>query len=177
LVALGLQDGRGLWEAAVALPKGRSELERMVDIDADPVLFGDTLYVAAFQGRVVAVDAESGQLRWSREISSIAGLGVDRDHVYVTDEDSVVWGLDRSTGSALWRQEALRSRALTAPTPYGDAVLVGDLEGYLHALARDDGRLLGRVRLDSSPVLAAPVSQGAVLYAASSGGTVTALRD
>ncbi|CAK0762730.1 Outer membrane protein assembly factor BamB [Gammaproteobacteria bacterium] len=177
LVALGLHDGHGVWEAVVAVPKGRSELERMVDIDADPVLFEDTLYVAAFQGRVVAVNAESGQLYWSREISSVAGIGVDRDRVYVTDEDSVVWGLDRSSGSALWRQEVLRNRALTAPTPYGSAVLVGDLEGYLHALNRDDGRILGRFSLEGKPVLAAPLIQGAVLYAIGSGGTIAALRD
>jgi len=177
LVSLGLHDGHALWEAVVAVPKGRSELERMVDIDSDPLLFDGTLYVSAFQGQVVAVDADNGQLHWSREISSAAGLGVDRNHVYVTDEDSVVWGLDRSTGSALWRQEVLRNRALTAPTPYGNVVLVGDLEGYLHALNQEDGSVLGRFRLEGSPILAAPIVQGAVLYAVGSAGTVAALRD
>ncbi|CAK0738119.1 Outer membrane protein assembly factor BamB [Gammaproteobacteria bacterium] len=177
LISLGLQDGHVLWEAIVAVPKGRSELERMVDIDSDPVLFDGTLYVAAFQGQVVAVNAVDGQLYWAREISSATGLGIDRNHVYVTDEDSVVWALDRSTGSALWRQEVLRNRALTAPAPYGDAVLVGDLEGYLHSLDREDGRILGRFHLESSPILASPVVQGVLLYAIGSGGTVAALRD
>lgn len=177
LVSLHLQDGSVEWEAMVAIPKGRSELERIVDIDADPILFDGILYAAAFQGRVVAVEARSGQLRWARDISSIAGLGVDSTHVYVTDEDSVVWGLDRFTGSALWRQENLRHRALTAPIPYGKVTIVGDLEGYLHALNQEDGRILGRFSLGGDPVLTAPIIQGAMLYAVDGGGTISALRD
>ncbi|CAK0774056.1 Outer membrane protein assembly factor BamB [Gammaproteobacteria bacterium] len=177
LVALNLQDGRSIWEAVVAVPKGRSELERMVDIDADPVLLDDTLYVSASQGRVVAIDTTNGQLRWSREISSIAGLGVDREHVYLTDEESVIWGLDRATGAALWRQDALRNRALTAPTPHGNSVVVGDLDGYLHALSREDGKILGRFYLEGNSILTAPLNQGAMLYVVDGDGTIAALKN
>ena len=176
LVTLSLHDGRVLWEATVAVPKGRTELERMVDIDADPILFDGTLYVAAFQGRVVAVDPESGQLHWARTISTATGIAADRDHIYVTDDESVVWCLDRTTGSALWRQETLRNRDLTGPTAYGDLVLVGDLEGYLHALNREDGRIVGRFSLESKPVLTAPIVHGDVLYATGSGGAIAALK-
>ncbi len=176
LVTLGLHDGHEIWEAAVAVPKGRSELERMVDIDADPVMFGGLLYVAAFQGRVVAVDPDSGQLSWSRAISTATGIGVDHDHVYISDDESVVWCLDRTSGSALWRQEALRNRDLTSPTPFGDGVVVGDLEGYLHSLSREDGHIIGRFSLEGKPILTAPVVQGATLYAVGSGGTIAALK-
>jgi len=177
LTAIGLRDGHELWDAAVAVPRGRSELERMVDIDADPILFRDTVYVSAFQGRIMAIDAETGQPRWARDISSSAGLGVDRDRVYVTDETSVLWALDRSTGSVLWKQEGLKNRALTAPVSYGDNIVVGDLEGYLHTIRRRDGEIIGRLSLDGYPILAAPITQGAVLYATSSAGTLAALRD
>lgn len=177
LVALNSEDGRVLWESTIAEPKGRSELERIVDIDADPVLFGNTLYVAAAQGRVVALDTARGQLIWARDIPSRAGIGVDRDHLYLTDEESVVWCLDRNNGTALWRQVALRNRNLTAPTPYGALIVVGDSEGYLHLLAQDDGHLVGRYSLDSSPILTAPILRGALLYALGSRGFLAALRD
>ncbi len=177
LITLSLHDGHLLWEAVIAVPKGRSELERMVDIDADPVLFEGTLYVAAFQGRVVAVDPENGQLRWSRILSTATGIAVDRRHVYATDDESVVWCLDRSTGSALWRQDALRNRDLTGPTAYGSTVWVGDLEGYLHVINQEDGRILARTSLEGKPILAAPVVQGSVLYAVGSGGAVAAFKE
>lgn len=176
IVALDLHDGHRIWETVVAVPKGRSELERMVDIDADLVSFGDNLYVAAAQGRVMAIDLISGQARWSREISSIAGLGVDQNYVYVTDEESILWCLERSTGAALWRQEALRYRSLTAPTQYNNTVIVGDVDGYLHILNQDDGKILGRFYLEGNPILTAPLIQNTVLYAVDGEGNLAALK-
>ncbi len=177
LIALGLRDGRLLWETPVAQPKGRSELERLADIDADPVLMGTTLYVVSYQGRVMAIDGENGQVRWSKDMSSVAGLGVDRDMVFVSDDEGIIWGLERRTGAALWRQDAFKGRSPTAPTPYGNAIVLGDFEGYLHAVSREDGRIVAQTRIDSSPLYVPPLLHAAVLYAVSSGGTVAALRD
>jgi len=177
LVALNLEDGRVLWESTIAEPKGRSELERIVDVDADPVLKGGTLYAAAAQGRVVALDADNGQIIWSREIPSTTGIAVDRAHVYVTDDESVVWCLERNSGAALWRQVALRNRGLTAPVAYGGGVVVGDQEGYLHTLNQEDGKIAGRYYLKGSPIFTAPITHGALLYAIGSSGFLSVLRE
>jgi outer membrane protein assembly factor BamB len=176
LVALTLEEGRPAWETTIAEARGRSELDRMVDIDGDPVRFERGLYAVAYQGRVAAVDMLTGRMAWAREMSSSAGLGVDRDNVYVTDEGSDVWALARTSGASVWKQDALHARSLTAPVPQGDAVVVGDLDGYLHWLSREDGRLLARHRVAHDPILAAPVVYDDVLYVSAADGTLEALR-
>lgn len=147
LAALTLKDGTVLWEADVAIPHGRTELERMVDIDGDPVVVGDTIYVASYQGRVAAVQLDSGRLLWARDVSSYAGIAVDDKKVYVSDATGQVWALDRYSGATLWKQDKLLHRYLTAPAVYGAYVVVGDLDGYLHWMSRDDGRLVARIRI------------------------------
>src|SRR3990172_783775 len=100
LVALDLKDAKIVWEAVVALGSGRSDLERMVDIDGEPLLVDDTVYVATFQGRVAAVSLASGELKWARNFSSYAGIGVDEENLYLTDAEGIVWAFDRETGTA-----------------------------------------------------------------------------
>ncbi|NIR61597.1 MAG: outer membrane protein assembly factor BamB, partial [Gammaproteobacteria bacterium] len=132
LVALDAADGRQLWETAVAVPGGRSELERMVDVDGTPSVVESNVYAAAFQGRVVAVALESGQILWAREISVHDDVGVAGDVLYVTDDGDNVWALDRRTGASLWKQDKLPRRRVTAPVSFGEYVVVGDLDGYVH---------------------------------------------
>jgi outer membrane protein assembly factor BamB len=170
LTALELKTGKLVWEAQIAVPRGRSDLERMVDIDAELLVRKDTLYVATFQGKVAAISLDSGDTIWSREISSAAGIAIDGKRVYVTDEDSVVWALDRRSGSSLWKHEDLKARALTAPAALGDHVVVGDLEGYLHWLNKRDGQLAARERLDRSKILVAPIAVDGVLVGYSADG-------
>lgn len=174
LVALELSTGRLVWDAAVAVPRGRSDLERMVDIDAEPLVYGNTVYVTTFQGKVAAIDITSGQELWSREISSFAGLTVDDRNVYITDEDSNVWALDRLTGVSVWKQEALKYRLATAPACLGEYVVVGDLEGYLHWMRTEDGEFANRVRLDKSKIIAPPVAFQDTIIAYSSAGELAA---
>ncbi len=176
LVALEHKTGKPAWEVGVAQPRGRSDLERIVDIDAEPVLYDDHLYVATFQGRVAALDLSDGQAVWDKTLSSYAGLGVDEDNVYVTDDQSHVWSLDRYGGSVNWEQKKLAGRALTAPAASGDHVVVGDLEGYLHWLSREDGELTARVQLDDERIIAAPLIADDVVIAYSSGGVLGAYR-
>lgn len=176
LVALTLRDGKLLWETPIAVPRGRSELDRMVDITSDPQLYEGVIYVASFQGRVAAVDPESGRILWGRDVSSYAGLAVDETNVYVTDEHSQVWALDRASGSSAWKQDKLRGRMLTAPVVLGSSVVVGDFEGYLHWLSKDNGAFQTRLRVDSSGILAPGVVAGDTLYVASRRGEVEALR-
>lgn len=176
LAVLDLARGLPAWETSIAVPHGRSELERMVDIDAPPQLWGDTVYTVTYQGRVAAVEGSSGRILWARDLSSAAGLGVDFRNVYVTDDQSHVWALERDNGSSVWKQDKLARRALTAPVALGEHVVVADLEGYLHVLSRTDGALLGRARADGKGVLAPLVVANDILYVYGNGGTLSAYR-
>jgi outer membrane protein assembly factor BamB len=174
LAAISTEKGFVAWETSVAIPKGRSELDRMVDVDSSPVIVGTAAYVASYQGRVAVIDIQNGNLGWTRDMSSSAGLGVDFAQVYVTDQESNVWALTRDSGDSVWKQDKLYNRAVTAPEPHSNYVAVGDFAGYLHLLSRYDGHVVARVRVDSDGISARPVSVGDVLYVYGNGGTIAA---
>lgn len=176
LVALAIADGQLLWESRIATPSGRSELERLVDIDADPVVAGDIAFVVTFQGRVAAVQILDGKVEWRRDMSSHAGLGLATDALLVTDAESLVWAIDRNSSASIWRQDRLARRSLTPPTQFGDHVVVGDYEGYVHFLDRFDGRMAARVQVDSDGLITAPEVVGDLVLFYGRGGTLTALR-
>ncbi len=174
LAALELGTGKLYWETRIAQGSGRSELERMVDIDAEPIIDAGTIYVATFQGNIAAVEMETGRIQWARDISSHAGLGLNDDHIFVTDENSHVWALDRFSGASIWRQEKLRARAATAPVSIGNFVVVGDLEGYLHWMDSSTGDFIARTQINKSKIIAPPIVVQQTLYAYSSDGTLSA---
>lgn len=176
LAALGLKDGGLLWEATIASPQGRSELERMVDVDAQPVVMGDTVYAAAYQGRVVALSRGNGQVLWARDMSVYNNMAADEHALYLSDDKGAVWALDRSSGAALWKQEKLSNRSVSAPVLFGDHLVVADFQGYLHWLARDDGRLVGRYRADDAGTVGVPFAVEKLLYVLGRSGGVEALR-
>lgn len=153
LAALTLNDGRLLWETTISVAKGRNQLERIIDMDVDPVVVDDVIYVAGYQGRIAAVKLDSGQLIWSRDFSSYSGLYVDAYRVYVTDAQGQVWALNRYNGSTLWRQNKLLRRQLTAPEAHDNYVVVGDYDGYIHWLNREDGKLIARKRINTSDIV------------------------
>jgi len=175
LVSLTLGTGEPRWEVVVTPPHGRSELERIVDIDADPVVRDGMVYVGSYQGEVAGVGEDTGVVLWRRQMSSYAGMATDWRRLYATDAASRVWALDQQDGSALWKQEKLLHRRLTAPAILGDYVLVGDLEGYVHWLSYDDGSQKARVRVSSSPIGTAPLVVDEIAYVYADGGTLTAL--
>jgi outer membrane protein assembly factor BamB len=160
LVALKVDDGKVLWEASVALPKGTTEIERIADITSLPVVAGRTVYAVAFQGRVAAVDRTNGRTQWNRDISSYTGLGANDDQVFVTHSGGAVYALDNNAGKSFWRQGALLNRRLSAPLPVGSLVAVADLEGVVHFLKQEDGALAARIQTDSSPAMAQLVDLG-----------------
>ncbi|MGA7802507.1 MAG: outer membrane protein assembly factor BamB [Gammaproteobacteria bacterium] len=176
MVALNLKNGELIWATTVAEPTGRSELARMVDIDSAPKVVGSVVYAVTYQGRVAAFNVANGNPIWARKMSSYAGLSVDGGAVYVTDADSDVWALDRTSGASIWKQDKLHNRALTAPTAFGSYLAVGDFEGYLHLLSKSDGSLQARIRVGKSGILAAPVVVGDTLYVYGEGGTLSACR-
>ncbi len=174
LAALDLLSGRLQWEVTVSQASGRSELDRMVDIDSEPIVVDGVIYVATFQGNLAAIELESGRPLWNREISSYAGLGVDNRYVYVTDDESVIWALDRTSGSSVWKQEQLKARAATAPASIGKHVVVGDLEGYLHWLDNESGEFSARHQISESRIIAPPIVDQDIVYSYSSNGKLGA---
>jgi outer membrane protein assembly factor BamB len=176
LVALALNNGGLRWEGTVSLPKGTTELERVTDVIGLPWVGEREACAVAFQGRVACFDLGNGNQIWARDISSSTGLGVDARYVYVAEERGAVSALDRTSGRSLWRQDKLANRNLSAPLPVGSEIAVGDFEGYVHFLGRDNGAFVGRFATDGSAVRAAPVPLGeAGFLVQTSNGTLYAL--
>lgn len=177
VAALSLNDGTQIWEQTVAEPKGRTELDRMVDVDGEIVVSGSEVYVASFNGQVLALDLGSGRPLWNREMSVYAGVALSGDKLLVADKDATVWALDRRTGAALWRQDGLAHRWLTAPGVTDRHVVFGDIEGYVHWLSLDDGALKARTRVGRKPVRATPqAAADALVYVRGTRGKLVALR-
>lgn len=172
--ALELLTGKLIWETSVTLASGRSQLERMVDIDSSPVIIGNDVYVATFQGRLASVALESGRITWNRDISSHAGLASDGGGVYISDDESYVWALERDAGEVLWKQEGLFARNATAPAILGEFIVVGDFEGYLHWMDQRDGEFVARQRPTKKAILAAPLVIGETVYVYGSDGVLSA---
>lgn len=141
------EDGRQLWKNQVALPMGRTDIDRMVDIDSTPLFANGVFYVGTYQGRIAAINARGGQTIWSRKFSTFTDMSLDQNALYVTDASGIVWALDRRTGETLWRQAALAYRGVTGPALSNGKLVVGDKEGYLHVLDPQTGALEGRLRL------------------------------
>ncbi|MGQ5521896.1 outer membrane protein assembly factor BamB [Chitinimonas sp. PSY-7] len=156
LVALSLADGRVLWESPVAQPKGATELERISDVTSAPVVDNGQVCAVAFQGRVACFAVNNGSLLWARDISSYAGLAIDANHVYVTDDVGNIQAFERAGGRSLWKSNDLYGRRVSGATPIGDYIAVGDFEGYVHLLAASDGRLVARQPTDKSPIVVPP---------------------
>ena len=162
VVALHQDAGQPLWETTVQEPEGRSPIERMVDVDGSLGIGAGVLYAVSYQGRIVQIEPKKGQIQWSREMSSYAGLSVDGGRIYVSDADSNVRALEPDSGATLWRQDKLAHRRLTAPVPIPgtDYLVVGDFDGYVHVLSRADGRIVARARAGDFGILADPVAIG-----------------
>jgi outer membrane protein assembly factor BamB len=148
LVGLNLATGELLWETTIAAPHGRTDLERLVDIDGLFQAADGIVYVSSFQGRVAAVTVSDGSVLWARDMSSYVGLAIGLNQVFVTDSESKVWALDGRTGATLWRQDNLTGRELSTPAVIGNSVVVADYDGFVHWLSHDDGQFVARNNLD-----------------------------
>lgn len=176
VVAADIQSGQVLWDVPVSEPRGRNEIERLVDVDAPPLVVGGTVYAAAYQGRIVAFDLHSGQLLWSKDISTYSKMDSDDSHLYVSDAAGDVLALDLQTGQTVWKQDQLRGRNPTAPLAVGDYVAVGDYQGYVHYLNKEDGTFVARYRMSSDPIKAPGAVSGDLAFFVDQAANLAALR-
>ena len=177
MVALDLKNGKHVWESTISIPKGRTEVERLVDLDVDPLEINDVIYIASYRGGVAAISASDGDAMWRNEnISSHSGLSNDFRYLYLSDSKSHVWQVDQRSGGGLWQQKDLHHRRLTAPATYQNYVVVGDFEGYVHWLSSTDGRQLGRIQITDSSIENKPVVIDDVVYIYAKDGSVAALK-
>lgn len=174
--ALAVADGRTLWNVPVAQQEGRSELDRMADVDGTPVLEGSTLYATSFKQQTLAIDAPSGRPMWSSEHGGAGRLGVGSDRLVAADPTGSVYALDKVSGGALWQQPALARRKLTSAVVHGEYAVVGDYDGYLHWLKLDNGELAARARVSGDALRGTPVVADGVLVAQDIDGELAAFR-
>jgi outer membrane protein assembly factor BamB len=173
LLALLTSSGAARWEVAVGEPRGATELERIADISGAPAIIGADVCAVSFQGRVGCFDTSSGSARWTKNLSSSVGVGVDERFVFAADEHGVLNAFARDSGSSVWTSKLLENRGLSAPISFGRAVVVGDAQGYIHFLSREDGSMLARVATDGSPLATTPMIAGAnVIFQTHSGSVV-----
>ncbi|MBN9287128.1 MAG: outer membrane protein assembly factor BamB [Gammaproteobacteria bacterium 39-13] len=175
LLALNLHTGMTEWERTISLPKGRSELQRMVDISAEPIVSGDTVYVITYQGKLAAVNIPSGNLIWERDISSYQNMALDENHLFVTDNAHELWAIDRHTGATLWKQSTLATRYITGPEVVNGMVAVADRGGYVHFLSAKKGHIIDRFHL-SGKIYQRPLAVGKELLINTNSGKVAVIK-
>ena len=176
VLAIDVRNGDVLWDVIVNAPGGRTELERLADIDSPVHVSGDDVFVVGFQGRIAMLALDSGQIWWARDASSYRGFAMDEENLYLTNADSVVLAMRRSDGAVQWEQDVLKRRGLTAPAIDDDALVVGDFEGYAHWLDKRTGELVAREKTDGERITNAPVTSDAGVLVQTDSGKLLAFR-
>lgn len=178
LALFGAARGNVLWETSIALPSGRSELERLVDVDGYLPIFRGVVVATSYQGQLAALTLDDGQILWTRPFSSHQGADIHGTSMTVVaaDADSQLWRFDLRNGDDFWMQRALRLRGITAPVIVEDLLIVGDYEGYLHWLAIEDGTFLAQIRVGNRAIINRPELVDGILYVLSENGQLSAVR-
>lgn len=174
LDAIDIQTGRVIWQRSIAFASGASDVERLVDIDTDPIVRGEIAYLASYQGYVGAMSLSNGQFIWRKPASVYKNMAIDANALYITDSDDVVWAIDRQNGHVKWKQVSLKARGLTEPVLLGKRLIVGDRTGFIHVLATQNGELVSRTQLNS-PIDIAPAVNGNSIYVMTVNGKLTRL--
>jgi outer membrane protein assembly factor BamB len=176
VMAVSLHSGDTVWDTALASPHGRTELDRLVDIDSAVHTAGDNVFATGFQGRTAMLALDSGQIWWAHDMSSYKGLAVDADNLYVTQSDGIVVALRQRDGSELWRNQKLKLRRLSTPVLTSTAVVIADFQGYVHWLDKTSGELVARERVAKERVTNSPVAVGDTVVVLTDGGKLAAYR-
>jgi len=171
-----LENGQQGWAAIVGEPSGSTEFERVIDVDASPVIFGDKVYSISSRGHLVAIELRTGQIAWKRQYSSYTNLLLSANNIYLTDVKGHVYAVDRLNGTEKWSQLALTNRDVTAPVAVGDYIVVGDFEGYMHWLNDSTGEIVSRHQVDSSGLHVAPIVQDDIIYSQARNGDLQAIK-
>ncbi len=177
VIALRPDDGIVVWEAVVSESEGRSELDRLVDVDGDFAVGADSLYATSVDGTTSAIGIANGRVAWTRENGGATRLDLTADGVLVSDMGGTVWSLDRASGSALWRQEGLIRRQPTGPVVSGSYAVIGDVEGYLHWVDASTGEFKARERVGRARLLSSPIATpSGIVIAVTDEGRLAAFR-
>jgi len=174
VMAFDAETGAVAWEVRVAISQGRSEIERIVDVDGTMALMGKELYASSYQGSVVSIDVASGRKLWQQDVSSFSGVSQGFGNVYVTDESGALSAYQRNGQGLRWQQDALAYRELSRPVPVSSYVAVADFEGIVHLVSQVDGEFVGRVKADGKGARADMLSDGTVLYVFGNSGKLIA---
>lgn len=169
LDAVDIQNGRVLWQRGIVYSNGASDVERLVDIDADPMMHNHLIYLASYQGFIGAFDPDSGQFAWSKPASVYKNMAMDSEALYVTDSHDVLWAYNLASGQVKWKQTILKANGLTEPVLIGNRVIVGDKNGYLHILAKSNGELIGREKIGSPIYISPAVSDDRIMVMTADG--------
>jgi outer membrane protein assembly factor BamB len=174
-----IETGMVAWETQIASPSGATELERIVDIDVKPLVFGGNVFVVSYNGTLSAVELRTGQVIWTREYGSYRNISIDGNRLFVIDNSSNLYAIDRRSGVELWSNVALKSRNITSATPHGDYVVVGDMYGFVHWFTQDEGQLVARLEVggddEDEAIFTAPISAENTIYVTTREGKLTAI--
>lgn len=173
LAKFSAADGQIQWMQPLATPEGAFAIQRMIDIDPDPVVYNGSIYAATYQGKIASLDWESGRIIWDHNISSYTGMAVAPEAIYITDAKSDVWGFNRDSGLVNWRQTKLEARGTSGPAVMDNYLVVGDAQGYVHWLSQSDGHFVARQKAGAA-IYAAPIVAGNTVYVATTTGRVLA---
>ena len=175
MTALDLDTGKVIWNATVAVPTGQTDLERLVDIDGDPVLDGADIYVCSYGSGVTSVSSLDGKINWTREISSRYSPAVGDQNIYVVDDKSVIWAFNKITGNSVWRKNDFERRSISAPLIYKNILIVGDFDGYTHWLDTETGNQVFRKKIANEAIVARGVTDNSAIVLTAKNGKTTAL--
>lgn len=175
LALFDIKNGQKLFDQPIAMPQGRSEVQRMIDIVSPVIADYNVIYVVTYQGRVAALDMVNARVVWEREMSSYRAMTLDTTALYVTDSEGIIWALERDTGATLWKQEDLLRRNPTAVHIFDNYLVVGDYQGYVHVMSRLTGKIVGRKKVTDFGIQAEPISKRDLLYVYGEEGRLVAL--
>ena len=174
LVAAEIESGTVAWDVLLSPPQGRSDLDRLSDIDGALAVVGQDVYATGYHGRLAALAAESGQVLWSRDISSFRGVAADWNSLYTIRDEGELIALTRRNGSEIWRNDSMLRREPTLPIPFGTTVVVGDLDGYIHFFNTVDGVAVAREKFGGKAITSDPFVMGNRLFVQSDSGQIAA---
>lgn len=175
LDAVDPAQGRVIWQRGIVYANGASDVERLVDIDADPIIHHAWIYLASYQGTIGAFDVENGVFTWSKPASIYKNMAMDADTLYVTDSQDILWAYQLSNGHIKWKQTALKGYGVTEPILYGSRLVVGDKMGQLHVVSRTNGDLIGRENV-GAPIYISPAVSEQLLLVMSADGVLHAYK-